>query len=123
MNDTDPADLLRRAAAELHYLTTARDQTTPGDWQVSEHDEQVDLITVDADTSFGVARDLTDEDAEYITMLHPPVGLDIARLLERIASDIDLMVSNGADSRTIEYSFSEALDIARGILRNRPEKS
>lgn len=122
MNDTDLAATLRRAASEIHYLAVAKDETSPGDWQVTEHNEQVDLITVDADTAFGVANDLTDSDARYIAMMYPPVGADIARLLERAASDIDIMVDTGADSTTIEHSFSEALSVARRILRFAPEK-
>lgn len=122
MDNTDPATLLRRAASEIHHLAVAKDETSSGDWRVAEHNNQVDLITVDTDTTFDVASDLTDSDARYIAMMYPPVGADIGRLLERAASDIDIMVDTGADPTTIEYSFSEALDVAQRILRFAPEK-
>jgi hypothetical protein len=119
------SDLLRRAAAKLRKLAEA---ATPGPWRVEQSENWDDTTTYSV---LGVTDDhgatpvpfrTTTEDAGYhsqaeadvdlAVMMHPPVALALAGLLDAVA-DVWASFPPGDDGEDVQA----LLALARAVLR------
>ncbi len=118
------ADLLRRAAANLREHAEA---ATSGPWNAYARayphivcqggEGQDDMV------SFNLAGRPV-EDSQYAALVHPPVALALADLLEHIGDDVsdaDDRVEPGGLVRneygSIRFDWTAAVKLARAILR------
>lgn len=103
------ADLLRRAAKELRELGEA---ATPGPWAREWAFSTHFVVPEHADTvaAGNVARLKRRQraDADFIALMHPPVALALAELLETLATMPE--ISN-------RFDLIAAESLARAILR------
>jgi hypothetical protein len=105
---------LRRAAAKLREHAQA---ATPGPWHIGRAVDPMEPCNVH---TFPGGRGVADEmdwlDAEYIALIHPPVALALADLIEE-------GLSYAAMSKPARYPiYVKAVAAARAILRE-PEES
>lgn len=132
MPDQTPATELRRAARYLRGAATA-DYVTPGPWIVHE---AYGFLRVDNDRdktreawTVKTGADLADENrptAEYIALMHPGVGVALARWLKGAARAHEATVQAAAqvfgddetarDEWIAKQTNGEALAVARAIL-------
>ena len=110
-------DLLRRAAAKLREAAEA---ATPGPWDI-------DGCIKDIKAANGVTIAYDDDtemcDGRYITLVHPPVALALAGLLDRSADAITELEFTANTGRATESHVAHLADLlalrplARAILR------
>jgi len=112
------SELLRRAAAKLREHANA---ASPGPWTIDG-----DIQAVKASNGVTIAYDDEGEmdDGRYIALMHPPVALALAELLDHLADDLSdagNRVEVGGLARneydTIRFDWTAALLLARAILR------
>jgi hypothetical protein len=107
------ADLLRRAAAKLREHAEA---ATPGPWNADPSEIYGETIaTWVAESLNGNLPDAGEANSRYIALMHPPVALALADLLDYSARWFEAAEKDG-----YEYDEGEALPIialARAVLR------
>jgi hypothetical protein len=117
------SDLLRRAAAKLREHANATNFGADG-WAVDLKDSEV--TTSDGGMMIADTMELagTRPDASYIALMHPPVALAMAELLDHVADDIsdagdriepDGFVRN--EYGTTRFDWTAAVKLARTVLR------
>lgn len=121
------ADLLRRAAAKLRETAEA---ATPGPWSV---DGDIQAVKAAGGTTIAYDDETEMSDGQFIALMHPPVALALADLLERRALQIaDAMRGWARDTSYIDKflggvdglareSFAAEFALASAILRE-PEE-
>lgn len=110
------ADLLRRAAVKLREHAEA---ATPGPWEV-DHEVMWFTLRTRAPVEYGYQADIIDvhtpadvlawPDFDFLALMHPPVALDLAELLDGYA---DTAPFAGWDGRHGERLIA----LARSVLR------
>jgi len=116
------ADLLRRAAGKLRDTAAVTTFGTEG-WAVDLKDSEV--TTADGGMMIADTRELTDgrPDASYIALMHPPVALALADLLDRAAdaiTELEFLANTGRATEAHVAHLAGLLalrQIARAILR------
>lgn len=117
------ADLLRRAAAKLRSAAMAG-YITPAPWDCLDGGDRL----VHIETASGSMEYVVDEpmssvsNAEYIALVHPPVALAGAELLDAHAKSVDARVTAEticglADGEIKAPTEDLALAVARAVLR------
>ena len=103
------ADILRRAAKTLRQRVAELPARVQSEW-VQDSSE---IYAEPAHEWVGeTLQDGGDEIASYVVLMHPPVGLAVAALLDDFAESLDQELGIVQDSGT-----AGAIDIARAILR------
>lgn len=122
---TDAAETLRRAAALLRERASA---ATPGPWTCNADDPE--MVAVDAPPGRALVDVLlgsTDTrehypqataDAEYISLMHPPVALLLAAVLDTTAEEYE-----GVPSPSLaDQMYAADLALVRAILRESADR-
>lgn len=109
------AELLRRAATKLREH--AEDGLLPtAPWDAHKSEWREGMFEVAGQGGDEVCGATSKPDADYIAMLHPPVALALARLLDMHAQLVEASATAG-ESFIEVFALGELLDIARAILR------
>lgn len=120
------ADLLRRAAAVLRENAEA---ATSGpwtrEWAFDTHFVVPGSAATVADGNVSRLKRHQRADAEYIALVHPPVALALAELLEHIADDISDEGGRPVKGVMVEhdglgmprFDWTAAVALARAVLR------
>lgn len=114
--DLPPADVLRQAAT---LLRERADEANTPEARRPYGDRRIEPVPEDGWAALVGDTYLGGEIGAYCALMHPPVGQAVARMLDRAASDADMLDENGADAKSIEHTLAEALETAREILRER----
>lgn len=116
------ADRLRRAAVKLRERANAA--SFPDGWAIDLADSEV--TTADGGVMIADTMELTEgrPDASYIALLHPPVALALAELLEHIGDDVsdagDVVDPDGQvfnEYGSVRHDWTAAVKLAREVLR------
>ena len=106
------ADLLRRAAEKLREHATA---ATPGPWEVRQKGYPHIVWQGDPDAFQVISTNLAGNvapDSEFIALMHPPVALALAELLDDMADLIEVFPRDDEMAGT-----QKLVALARTILR------
>lgn len=110
------AGLLRRAAVKLREYA---ERAARGPWDVSD-----DGLVWPGRLGDPVSGSSDITDAEYIALMHPPVALALAELLDHVADDVsdagDRIEPGGLvrnEYGSIRFDWTAAVKLARAILR------
>lgn len=123
--NASPAARLKLAADKLRTLATA---ATPGPWEgVVDHHQRGEVnASVWADSiDYYVTEQVTsgerhEDDARYIGLVHPGVGLSIADWLERqgrVAAEVEQYLGEEFQDGALDQNIHDALAIASQILQ------
>lgn len=122
------ADLLRRAATVLRQHAQAAPE---GPWESLSNGDRLLAIRYDEAPGYRylVNEPVDEATAAYFALLHPPVALALAEMLDHVADDVSDAgdrVEPGGLARNeygfIRFDWTAAVKLARAVLRE-PEES
>lgn len=116
LTNPQPAVVLRQAATLVREW--AEEANTP-EARRPYGDRRIEPVPEDCWADLIGNTYLGGDVGAYCALMHPPVGQAVARMLNRAASDADLLEENGVDAKSIEHALAEAMDLARELLRGR----
>ncbi len=122
------AELLRRAATKLREHARAAAAADPPPWNLVWDNQDLRLLSNDGGEitqwTYGVRpwvpadRDEADRRApDYMLLMHPPVAIALADVLEHLAGTVEGTVGDAAAADI----FAREMTLAREILREAPD--